>query len=65
VIKIVDKLLHAGEGRRLKTLQEQTQRVTDLEPEVAGLSDEQLRNKTDEFRATLRPTSNGDLFNNC
>ena len=50
MIKIVDKLLHAGEGRRLKTLQEQTQRVTELEPAVAGLSDEQLRAKTAEFR---------------
>ncbi len=50
MIKIVDKLLHAGEGRRLKTLQEQTQRVTDLEPDVAALSDEQLRAKTAEFR---------------
>ncbi|HEY3488662.1 MAG TPA: preprotein translocase subunit SecA [Candidatus Deferrimicrobiaceae bacterium] len=50
MIKIVDKLLHAGEGRRLKTLQEQTQRVTALEPDVAALSDEQLRAKTAEFR---------------
>jgi preprotein translocase subunit SecA len=50
VIKIVDKLLHAGEGRRLKTLQDQTQRVTELEPAVAGLSDEELRAKTAEFR---------------
>ena len=53
VIKIVDKLLRAGEGRRLKTLQEQTARVTELEPEIAGLSDEQLRAKTAEFRQRL------------
>jgi len=59
VIKIVDKLLHAGEGRRLKTLQEQTQRVTVLEPTVAGLSDEQLRGKTDEFR---QRHENGELL---
>ena len=50
MIKIVDKLLHAGEGRRLKMLEEQTARVTELEPTVIGLTDEQLRAKTDEFR---------------
>ena len=59
MIKIVDKLLHAGEGRRLKTLQEQTQRVTELEPGVAGLSDEQLRAKTAEFRQRYE---NGELL---
>ncbi len=50
MIKIVDKLLHAGEGRRLKVLEEQTARVTELEPTVTGLTDEQLRAKTAEFR---------------
>ena len=50
MIKIVDKILHAGEGRRLKTLEEQTARVGELEPTVAGLTDEQLRAKTLEFR---------------
>ncbi|NLE21286.1 MAG: preprotein translocase subunit SecA [Actinobacteria bacterium] len=49
-MKIVDKLLHAGEGRRLKTLQEQTARVTELEPTVSGLTDDELRGKTAEFR---------------
>ncbi len=50
MIKIVDKLLHAGEGRRLKMLEEQTALVTELEPTVTGLTDEQLRAKTTEFR---------------
>jgi preprotein translocase subunit SecA len=50
LIKIVDKLLRAGEGRRLKSLGEQTARVTELEADVAALSDEQLRAKTAEFR---------------
>ncbi len=59
MIKIVDKLLHAGEGRRLKTLQDQTQRVTELEPAVAGLSDEELRGKTAEFR---QRHENGELL---
>ncbi len=59
MIKIVDKLLHAGEGRRLKTLQEQTQRVTELEPGIAALSDDQLRAKTAEFRERHE---NGELL---
>jgi preprotein translocase subunit SecA len=50
VIKIVDKLLHAGEGRRLKMLEEQTASIGELESTVIGLSDEQLRAKTAEFR---------------
>jgi len=50
VIKIVDKLLHAGEGRRLKVLGEQTTRVGEFEETVTGLSDEQIRGKTAEFR---------------
>jgi len=59
VIKIVDKLLRAGEGRRLKALQEQTARVSALEPEVHGLSDEALRAKTAEFR---QRHANGELL---
>ena len=50
MIKIVDKLLRAGEGRRLKSLQEQTAKVGELEAGVAGLSDDELRAKTAEFR---------------
>jgi len=59
VIKIVDKLLHAGEGRRLKTLREQTGRVGELEPDVAVLSDDELRAKTAEFRQRY---ANGELL---
>jgi preprotein translocase subunit SecA len=59
VIKIVDKLLHAGEGRRLKALQEQTTGVTELEPGIVGLSDESLRAKTAEFR---QRHENGELL---
>jgi preprotein translocase subunit SecA len=59
VIKIVDKLLHAGEGRRLKVLEEQTARVAELEPTVTGLTDEQIRGKTAEFR---QRHANGELL---
>ncbi len=59
MIKIVDKLLHAGEGRRLKVLGEQTTRVGELEETVTGLSDEQIRGKTAEFR---QRHANGELL---
>ncbi len=36
VIKIVDKLMHAGEGRRIKALQEQMTHVGPLEPISSG-----------------------------
>jgi preprotein translocase subunit SecA len=50
MVKIVDKLLHAGEGRRMKQLEEQVVLINALEPEIEPLSDEQLRAKTIEFR---------------
>ena len=59
MIKIVDKLLHAGEGRRLKVLGEQTTRVGELEETVTGLSDEQIRGKTAELR---QRHANGELL---
>ncbi len=39
-----------GEGRKVKVLQQRVQAVTALEPEMEGLSDAELRAKTDEFR---------------
>ena len=59
MIKIVDKLLRAGEGRRLKTLEEQVRQVTALEPEFAALTDDELRAKTVEFR---QRHENGELL---
>jgi len=52
-MSIVDKLLRAGEGRRLKTLERQVVEVTAFEPEISALSDDELRAKTDEFRERL------------
>ncbi len=59
MIKIVDKILRAGEGRRMKMLEEQAQAVTALEPEIAVLSDEGLRARTVEFR---QRHDNGELL---
>ena len=50
MIKIVDKLLRAGEGRRIKTLAEQCARVGELEERIVALSDVALLAKTAEFR---------------
>jgi preprotein translocase subunit SecA len=46
----LEKVLRAGEGRRLKTLKEQAAYITTLEPDFEALSDDELRAKTAEFR---------------
>jgi preprotein translocase subunit SecA len=45
-----EKVLRIGEGRRLKRLRGQASYIGTLEPEFEGLSDAELRAKTDEFR---------------
>src|SRR5256885_6205926 len=45
-----EKILRVGEGRRMKRLAEQAAYITSIEPEFRELSDEQLRDKTVEFR---------------
>ena len=47
---ILDRILRAGEGKKLKALQAMVPEIGSLEPELQRLSDEQLRAKTDEFR---------------
>jgi preprotein translocase subunit SecA len=46
----LEKVLRAGEGRRLKRLREQAAYISTLEPEFEALSDEELAAKTVEFR---------------
>ncbi|MDJ0923862.1 MAG: preprotein translocase subunit SecA [Acidimicrobiia bacterium] len=50
---IFSKILRAGEGKRLKELQQLVEIVNQLEPEFEGKTDDQLRAKTDEFRNRL------------
>jgi len=50
---VLDKILRAGEGRILRKLQSITGQVNDLEEDFVGLSDEELRGMTDEFRHRL------------
>src|SRR5437879_8490037 len=47
---LLNKILHAGEGRRLKAVQAIVPEVNALEPEIERLSDEQLIAKTSEFK---------------
>ncbi|GAB4250203.1 MAG: preprotein translocase subunit SecA [Thermoleophilia bacterium] len=47
---LFDKILRAGEGRKLKALEDVVARVGELEPQIASLSDGELRGKTLEFR---------------
>src|SRR5438874_4414202 len=46
----LEKVLRAGEGRRLKRLAEQANYITSLEPDFEQLSDDELAAKTVEFR---------------
>ncbi len=48
-----EKVLRVGEGRRLKRLAGQAAYIGTLEADFEGLSDEELRGKTAEFRQRI------------
>ena len=50
---IVDRLMRAGEGKILRELSKVTDKVNSFEASLINLSDEALRAKTDEFKASL------------
>jgi preprotein translocase subunit SecA len=50
---LFNKLLHAGEGKRLKAVQAIVPEVNAIEPEIARLTDEQLVAKTAEFKQRI------------
>src|SRR4051812_3876224 len=52
-MSIITKILHAGEGRRLKAVEAIVPEINALEPEVERLSDDQLQARTNEFRAQV------------
>ncbi len=52
-VAIFDKILRAGEGKILRKLQSLSDQVNALEEHYLELSDEQLREQTDEFRSRL------------
>src|SRR3954468_14650513 len=57
---LIQKVLHAGEGRRLKAVQAIVPEINALEPEVEKLSDDQLVARTADFRQQIdRARSSG------
>ena len=48
--KVIDKLLRAGEGALLKRLRNYADAINALEPDFEQLTDEELRNETNELR---------------
>ena len=57
---LFNKILHAGEGRRLKAVQAIVPEINALEPEVEALTDEQLVARTTDFRQQVdRARSSG------
>jgi preprotein translocase subunit SecA len=52
-MSVFTRLLRAGEGKKVRRLAEIVPLINDLEPEMQALSDEELRAKTDEFKARL------------
>jgi preprotein translocase subunit SecA len=52
-MKLLDRILRAGEGKKLKALQGLVPHINALEPGIKQLSDDALRAKTAEFRGRL------------
>ncbi len=52
-MKILDRVLRAGDGKRVKALQGLVPEINALESEMKALSDDALRAKTGEFRQRL------------
>jgi preprotein translocase subunit SecA len=50
---ILDRILRAGEGKKLKALQGMVPDINAHEPEISALSDDALKAKTGEFRQRL------------
>jgi preprotein translocase subunit SecA len=53
VPKLFEKMLRAGEGRTVRRLESIALHVNALEPDFEGLTDAELREETDKFRARL------------
>ena len=51
MVAILDKILRAGEGRALKNLQKIADQVNSHEASFASMSDDQLREMTEKFKA--------------
>src|SRR5919201_6125418 len=56
---VLTKIIGTKNERELKAIRPFVQRVSEFEPSVASLSDEQLRAKTEEFRRRLKGGNGG------
>ena len=56
------KILGSVNDRRIKSLQPNVNAINAMEAEIAALSDDQLRAKTEEFRAQLKNGKSIRLF---
>lgn len=62
-MKVLDRVLRAGDGKRVKALQGLVPDINAMGPELALLSDDALRGKTNEFRSRIeRGESLDDLL---
>ncbi len=57
MIKILNKLFGSLNDREVKKLNKTVQKVNNLEGEISSLTDEELRNKTEEFKDRLEKGS--------
>ena len=63
---LLKKVLYAGEGKKIKSLEAVVPLVNGLEDEIKALSDEEIRAKTDEFKAEIaqQPEEDQPMFLN-
>ena len=52
-MKLVDKLLRAGEGKMIRTLESVAKQVNAIEEHISSLTDDELRGMTTEFKERL------------
>ena len=52
-VGVLDKLMHIGEGRKIRQLEKIADQVNFLEPEFEAMSDEELGGQTAHLRAHL------------
>lgn len=50
---VLDKLLHIGEGRQIRRLEDVARQVNLIEPDYEAMSDEELRSQTEHLREEL------------
>ena len=53
LMAVLDRILRAGEGKKVKALAAVVPEINALEPSIVALSDDALRGKTAEFKSRL------------